>query len=118
MEDTNEWIWPEELDALIAAPKHHTLLFENDFVRVLDTCIRPGETTNVHTHRYPATLYILSWSDFIRYDENGNTLLDSRTLANPPKAGSALWSDSLSPHSLQNVGNRDIHVINVEQKKG
>ncbi len=31
--------WPEALDALVAAPEHHTLLFENATVRVLDTRI-------------------------------------------------------------------------------
>ncbi|MEI9968210.1 MAG: hypothetical protein WDM87_06140 [Terracidiphilus sp.] len=36
-------IWQEELDALIAAPKHHILLFENEVVRVLDT--RVGRET-------------------------------------------------------------------------
>ena len=25
--------WPKALDAMIAAPQHHTLLLENDFVR-------------------------------------------------------------------------------------
>ena len=43
--------WPEELDALIAAPQHHKLLMENEFARVLDTLIPPGEITNVHTHK-------------------------------------------------------------------
>jgi hypothetical protein len=50
-QNTNQW--PDELDALIASPQHHKLLFENEFVRVLDTNIPPGETTNVHTHQFP-----------------------------------------------------------------
>ena|SRR5882672_7862966 len=79
-EEKNTTQWPAELDALIAAPQHHKLLFENEMVRVLDTYIAPGEKTNVHTHQYPASLYILSWSDFIRYDSDGNVMVDSRTL--------------------------------------
>ena len=39
------WSWPDELDALIAAPEHHKLLLENDSVRVLDTLILPNEIT-------------------------------------------------------------------------
>ena len=46
--------WLPELDALVAAPKHHRLLFENDRVRVLDTRIAPGDTVPLHTHRWPA----------------------------------------------------------------
>ena len=109
--------WPAELDALIAAPEHHTLLMENEFVRVLDTLIPPGEKTAIHTHRSPASLYILSWSDFIRYDRDGQVLLDSRTLVSAPNAHSAIWSDALPPHALENVGNQDLHVISVELKK-
>ena len=40
--------------------------------------IAPGDRTPVHTHRWPAVLYVLSWSDFVRYDDKGEVLLDSR----------------------------------------
>ena len=52
------WPWPEELDALTAAPEHHKLLFENESVRVLDACIPLGEITDVHKHKWPSSLYI------------------------------------------------------------
>jgi len=108
--------WAEELDALIAAPQHHKLLFENEFVRVLDANIPAGEMTNVHTHRYPASLYFISWSDFIRYDADGNVLLDSRSLEKIPLPCSAMWSESIPAHALKNVGENDLHVISVEIK--
>jgi hypothetical protein len=92
-------------------------LFENEFVRVLDTNIPPGETTNVHTHQFPSSLYFLSWSHFIRYDENGNVSVDSRTLAKIPTPGSALWSGPLAAHCLKNIGDDPLHVISVEIKK-
>ena len=109
--------WPDELDALIAAPRHHKLLFENEFVRVLDTNILPGEMTNLHSHQHSAALYILEWSDFIRYDAHGKVLLDSRTLPDAPKRGSSLWSGPLAPHTLKNVGENALHVISVEIKR-
>jgi hypothetical protein len=114
MEDN--WQWPEELDALKAAPQHHKLLFENEIVRVLDTCIPPGEITAVHTHKWPASLYVISWSDFIRYDKDGNVMLDSRTLAKAPSPSTALWTEPLTPHALKNVGTKDLHVISCEIK--
>lgn len=113
---SNNRNWDENLDALIAAPEHHKLLFENDRVRVLDTLILPGEITNIHTHRFPATLYILSWSDFIRYDSEGNVLLDSRNISNQPLPNTALWTEPLAPHALKNVGAQNLHVISVEMK--
>ena len=74
--DQQDWPWPDELDALIAAPENHALLFENESVRVLDTRIGPGRTTPVHTHYWPGALYVRSWSDFVRRDEKGNIVLD------------------------------------------
>jgi hypothetical protein len=114
---SNNEQWPDESDALTAAPQHHQLLFENEFVRVLDTNIPPGDTTPVHTQQYPASLYIISWSDFIRYDAEGNVLVDSRTLSKTPAPATALWSGPLTPHSLKNVGINDLHAISVEIKK-
>lgn len=113
---SNTWPWPEELDALIAAPRHHTLLLENDIVRVIDTLIPPGEITAVHTHRWPASLYIISWSHFIRYDDKENIVLDSRSLARSPCVSAALWSEPLPPHALKNIGDINIHIISVEIK--
>ena len=111
----NNQEWPGELDALIAAPLHHILLLENDAVRVLDTIIRPGHTVPLHTHKWPAALYVLSWSDFIRSDAAGSVLLDSRTIQKLPE-GSALWTPPLPPHTLENIGPTDLHVISVELK--
>ena len=36
------WPWPDSLDAMIAAPQYHSLVLENDRVRVLDTRIPVG----------------------------------------------------------------------------
>ena len=116
-EEKNISQWPPGLDALVAAPLHHKLLFENEFVRVLDTNISPGEITNVHTHKYAASLYILSWSDFIRYDAAGNVLVDSKALSLHFPPGTVFWSGPLTPHALKNVGTNDLHLISVEVKK-
>jgi len=106
--------WPAELDALIAAPKQHQLVLENTKVRVLDTKIAPSETTPIHTHQWPAAHYVLSWSDFVRRDGEGNVLLDSRTSDKSPP--SAIWTDADGPHSIENVGASDLHVVSVEVK--
>lgn len=109
--------WPEELDALTAAPKHHRLLFENDAVRVLDTRVAPGETVPLHTHRWPSALYIVTWSDFVRRDSAGEVLADSRRGIGA-EDGSAVWSGPLPPHTLENVGAQELRAISVEVKNG
>ena len=105
----------DPLDAMVAAPDHHAILFENGSVRILDTKVRAGEQTPVHAHEWPAALYILSWSDFIRRDESGAILVDSRDRPKPPTPG-GLWIDPLPPHSVENIGSADLHIIAVEVK--
>jgi quercetin dioxygenase-like cupin family protein len=104
------------LDALRAAADHHELLFENDRVRILDTRVAPGERTPVHAHEWPAALYVLSWSDFVRRDADERVLIDSRERA-AIGPGGALWIDPLPPHSVENVGNSDLHIIAIEVKR-
>jgi hypothetical protein len=104
------------LDAMTAAPDHHEVLLENERVRVLDTRLGPGESTPVHTHCWPAVLYVLGWSDFVRHDANGNAILDSRAKGMKPAIGSALWSDPLQPHFVKNIGDGELHIIAVELK--
>lgn len=107
--------WPEELDALMAAPGYHTLLMENESVRVLDTHVPPGATVPLHTHCWPAVQYILRWSDFVRRDEAGAILVDSRR-GSRPAAGTAVWSGPLALHTLENVGGSELRVLSVELK--
>lgn len=107
--------WPRALDALIAAPQHHTLLFENERVRVLETRIARGDRTPVHTHRWPSVIQTLTWSDFIRRDGNDEIVLDNRASQSKPPA--VVWSEPLPPHSVENVGNAEIRLILVELKE-
>jgi hypothetical protein len=57
MTETNEGEWPPRLDAVIAAPKNHRVLMEDETVRVLEVTVEPGEREALHHHRCQA-----SWS--------------------------------------------------------
>ncbi|MGZ8688507.1 MAG: cupin domain-containing protein [Gaiellaceae bacterium] len=109
--------WPDELDALVAAPDNHRLLLENEHVRVLDTHIAPGATTPLHTHCWPATLYVVSSDDFVRRDEDGTILLDTREAGIALAPGDALWSAPFPAHTLENVGRAEIRIVSVELKQ-
>jgi hypothetical protein len=112
------WPWPDSLDAVIAAPMQHRLVLENERVRVLEVRIAPGETVPVHTHRWPAAIYVARQSDFIRRDSEGNLLFDSRTVGPPPREPFAQWTPPLAPHSVENVGDSEILLISTELKDG
>ena len=107
----------DSLDAVAASPEHHKVLFENDQVRVLEVLIRPGEETNVHTHIWGGPLHVLSWSDFIRYDADGNVTAKSTPGAPSLQPGAVVWADPLPAHSFKNTGDRDVHLILTELKR-
>ena len=109
--------WPDHLDAVMAAPRNHVLLLENEAVRVLDITVAPGETVPLHTHRWPGILYWLSWSDCIRRDAAGAVMMDSRETLHPTE-NTVSWSPAIGPHTLQNIGTAKLHVIGVELKRG
>ena len=115
--NADPWPWPDSLDAVIAAPQHHKLLFENERVRVLEVRIAPGELVAVHTHRWPASIYVARQSDFLRRDHQGNLLFDSRTLGPPPVKPLVQWTPHLPPHSVENIGSNEILLISTELKE-
>ena len=114
--DNEAWEWPDALDALVAAPGFHQLVFENDDVRVLDTRIGPGQVTPVHTHRWPAILYVLSTGHFVRRDDLGGLLGDTRVSGTVPEIGSTVRVEAMPPHTVENVDSCEMRLLNIELK--
>jgi hypothetical protein len=111
------WPWPDALDALAAAPSHHQLLLEDERVRVLLTCIAPGDTVALHTHRWGGVAYVESWSHFVRRDGSGEVLFDSRQAGGPPELPCAQWLPPLPPHTVENLGPTEIRILIIELKE-
>lgn len=105
----------DELDGITADPDHHTVLFENDEVRVIETRIAAGELTRVHTHLAPTVMYLLSGSHFIRRDEHGATMVDTRATPDFVLARVS-YSAGTPRHTIENTGDDELHVIGVELK--
>ena len=105
----------DKLDGVAAAPDNHKVIFENDQVRVLETTIAAGEVTPLHTHLTPTVMYVLSGSHFVRRDEGGATMVDTRATRDfvLPKV---LYSTSTPRHTIENTGTEDLVVIGVELK--
>ena len=110
------WPWPDSLDGPIAAPDHHRVLWETDRVRVLETTIRAGAITPLHTHRASTVTYVVSGTSFIRRNEQGAVTLDTSAMDPPFVMPPILWSDSVPAHTLENTGPDDLVVIGVELK--
>ncbi|HNP68995.1 MAG TPA: nuclear transport factor 2 family protein [Aequorivita sp.] len=110
--------WPLELDAVIAAPKNHKILLENDKVRVLEVTMAPGEKEALHHHRWPSVLYIQEADDFVDYDGDGNVIFDSRQIPEPLPMPYTMYKDPEAPHSVVNLSEtKPIRLIRVEMKE-
>jgi len=112
---SSEWPWADSLDALVAAPRHHRRVFENDRVRVLEVRIPRGETVPVQTHRWPGVLHLQCWSEHVRRDETGKIIFDSREAGASPRTPSVVWCDP-PPHSVEKVGEDGLRVLSIELK--
>ena len=110
--DTFDKWWTPQNEALAAAPQHHTLLFENDEVRVLTVTIAPGAKEPFHAHRYPSVIYDEVPSHLVEYLVDG-TKVDRSSRA----AGGARWLPIGPPHALENVGTTPLRIVRVELKK-
>lgn len=109
----SEWPWTGELDALIAAPDSHRLLFENDRVRVLEVLIEAGAREPEHTHRYPSVM-IVDEPARIRYYEHGALTFESPAPDTPPQGPKAVWMDAEGPHSVENIDSTRYHALRIE----
>ena len=108
--------WPASLDAVVAAPRNHKVVLENDRVRVLDVTVRPGEKERLHMHRMPSVLYIIAEDDIQDFDAAGKLLYDTRTQKDPPKTPYAEWIPPQAPHRVVNRSKNALRLIRVELK--
>ena len=108
--------WPEDLDAVKAAPLNHKVIFENEHVRVLDVTIAPHSKEPIHAHCWPSTLYVQQAGESIDRDADGKILFDSRQLKVKPKVPFVLWNPPQGPHSVENLDDLPTKLIRIESK--
>lgn len=102
------------LDALLSAPTSHRLLCENEYVRVLESRIEPGETVAMHTHQWDNTNVILQGSRFCGVNHEGHTIEEALEI------GIEQWDGDKPDSELYtytNVGTEPYHSIVFEMKK-
>jgi len=97
------------IDGLKASPHNFKLLLENEYVRMLEYSLKPGEKDTPHTHPSKSS-YVVSGGKIKVYLENGETLIFDE------EAGTADWSDYVSKHYGENIGNTTVTIVLTEIK--
>ncbi len=111
------WPYPDSLDAVVAAPKFHRILFENERVRVLEVTVPPHQREPVHTHRWPSVLYKEQTGKGRYYDATGQLLHESTTpYRKGPDLVRARWQAPEAPHAVENTDEVADRFIRVELK--
>jgi hypothetical protein len=117
MDGSDPATWDRALDAVIAAPENHTVLYEDELIRVLSVSIAPGATEKPHHHRFPS-VFVVDRMVNLR-DFNGVT---NEEISLP------IPSDAVFPitlqfapqplHYVRNLDTKPFHAIRIEFKQG
>ncbi len=100
-------------DALVAAPATHSLLLENDDVRVLDVHLAPRAQEAYHTHPWPGVFYVVQAAP-LRHLMKGSSVPQMRTFP----AGVKILPAPAEGHTIENAGDVPLHLIRFELKYG
>lgn len=90
---------------------HHHVMFENQYVRVLDVVVKPGEMTLFHRHSLDNVAVQLSDATIRRQFPGGDWS------TSPAKDGSVGFTAGTRipyVHRIANVGNTVFHVMDIE----
>ena len=116
-------LWDPALDAVIAAPANHKVLFENERLRVLEVILDPDEEEPVHHHRWPSVFVFDSVGGPI-YDisPDGTVLPDNRDVIRAIQSWDGkgcLVVHPMAPQPAGRVLNKSgklVHGIRIEMK--
>lgn len=117
MDGSDPATWDPALDAVRAAPENHTVLYEDDLIRVISVSVAAGTTEKPHHHRFPS-VFVIDRMVKVR-DFNGVTNeeipLPVRTDVEYPITVKFLPQPL---HYVQNIDTKPFHATRVEFKKG
>ena len=99
----------EFVDPVLTDPKHYSLEFENDSVRVVRISYGPGERSDMHDHPNGIAVFLTDQHSKFTYPGGGTEIL--RT-----KAGEVKWMDAFT-HLPENLEDKPMELIYVEVKK-
>lgn len=114
--ESDIWHWPDSLDAVVAAPGSHRVVFENETTRVLEVTIAPGEQEPEHTHRWQSVM-VVHQPARIRYYTGDTLTFTSPEQPSPAERGPRVaWLEPEAPHSVENIDSHAYEAFRVEFK--
>lgn len=94
-------------DAVTVAPEVHTVVFENDEIRVLDVVVPPGYKSGLHWH--PKNMGYVLVPGALRFTLPDGAVKDVELSLNQITQGEGA-------HIVENIGTTEVRVIQIEFK--
>lgn len=98
-----------EIDFVESTPNKTKILLENEYVRVIEYTLKPGEKDSTHTHP-PKTAYVISGGQLRIYPENAKPF-DAEEIS-----GNVEWSEKVGKHFVENIGFTTVTILLTEVK--
>ena len=98
-----------EIDFVKSSPDKAKIVLENEFVRVIEYSLKPGEKDNPHTHP-PKTSYVVSGGMLRVYPENEEPFEAEEV------TGATEWADKRGKHYVENIGKTTVTILLTEIK--
>jgi hypothetical protein len=117
MDGTDPATWDPALDAALAAPENHQVLYEDDVIRVLSVSVAAGATEKPHHHRLPS-VFVIDRMVRLR-DFNGVTNEEIPLPVPKDVVFPIVLNFPPQPlHYVENVDTQTFHATRVEFKHG
>jgi hypothetical protein len=98
-----------EIDFVKSSPDKTKILLENEYVRVIEYTLKPGEKDSTHTHP-PKASYVISGGTLRIYPANEKSF-DAEAVK-----GMAEWADRVGKHYVENIGKTSVTILLTEIK--
>jgi quercetin dioxygenase-like cupin family protein len=104
-------ICPGHAQVQVSKEPYHRQVMENEYLRLLNVMIQPGDTTQFHIHSTPSLFLHLSNTNVATQEQGKEWEYNRNTLGNA-------WYRPFSPdpliHRVANIDSLPMHVIDVE----
>ena len=104
-------------EPIIAAGEYHSVVLENDRIRVLQVEIMPGETVPFHQHGMPSIFVTLEPASLLIRDMSGKAIrvVERSSFSDLPHVE---WRETPpAPRSVENVDTVSMRALRIELKK-
>jgi quercetin dioxygenase-like cupin family protein len=99
----------EIADPVITDPKHYSVEFENEAVRIVRISMGPREKSDMHDHPEGVAVFLTDQRSKFIYPGGGTDVLTA-------KAGEVKWLEAFT-HLPENLEDKPLELVYIEVKK-